>query len=139
MINYYSGMRTDLCSPLVILGDRATCMITYAEIGKSSPVKVYRAVPIFEQLKSAREEDRHRRYRAYSDFRSDRFNETLYAVYTAAGDVIAGPTSLMTSLVYDYKPREGELLCRENSDGTLTVFYTVVDRKWIPHKRNGKW
>lgn len=139
MINYYSGMRTDLCSPLVILGDRATCMITYAEIGKSSPVKVYRAVPIFEQLKQGRLEKRKKEYKAYRDFRSDRSNETLYAVYNESGEITAGPTSLLTSLVYDRSPQTAEIICRLNSDDTLTVFYTIRAGKWAPHQRHGKW
>ena len=101
MILYYSGIRGDLCSPSVVLGDKANVMLSFWECGKADGTPAAG----FIRLERERKDKKRKPFVAYRDYQSDRLDETKYIVLDVFGKVLAGPTPLLTSLVLDYKPK----------------------------------
>lgn len=137
MILYYSGIRSDMCSPTVVFGDRACVMLSFYECGRANG----EPAAGFLRLKEERLSKRKQPYLAYRDYQSDRENETLYAVQDLFGEILAGPTSLLTSLVMDYKPRSNlEFIIRlvpktkkvaAKKPREHVSLYKAVDGKWV--------
>jgi hypothetical protein len=127
MILYYSGIRGDICSPSVVLGDTANVMLSFWECGKDDGT----AAAGFLRLESERKAKNRKPFVAYRDYHSDRLNETKYIVKDTFGKTLAGPTPLLTSLVHDFRPTSKlQFIVRINLDGSTTSVYKSTGTKW---------